>query len=194
MFSGIVEKTSGVLRVEDVRDQRVMVIRKPRGWRLRPGESVSVEGVCSTVQKLANGSFQVTYMPETLRSTTLGGMIAGGRVNLERSLTLTSLLGGHLVQGHVDTTARLASISSEGEAKIYEFAVPARYSRYIVAKGSVAVDGVSLTVVRERRGRFSTSLLAYTLAHTTLGQKVPGDLVNLEVDVLAKYVESLATR
>ncbi|MGH9447129.1 MAG: riboflavin synthase, partial [Terriglobia bacterium] len=169
-------------------------IRKPRGWKLRPDESVCVEGVCSTVQKAANGAFHVTYMPETLRCTTLRRVVAGNRVNLERSLTLASLLGGHLVQGHVDTTARLVGICSEGEARIYEFSLPARYSRYIVEKGSIAVDGISLTVVEARRGRFSTSLLAYTLSRTTLGRKVPGEFVNVEVDILAKYVEKLTSR
>jgi riboflavin synthase len=112
-------------------------------------------------------------------------------VNLERSLRLNSFVGGHLVQGHVDTTAQIRSISGNGEAKIYEFEVPTRYSRYIVEKGSISVHGVSLTVVRAGPGRLTVSLLAYTLSHTTLGRKGPGDRVNIEVDLVAKYLEKL---
>jgi riboflavin synthase len=133
-------------------------------------------------------------MPETLRRTTLGGLCRADRVNLERSLTLSSLIGGHLIQGHVDTIARIRFIRPEGEAKLYEFAIPRRFSRYIVEKGPIAIDGVSLTVVRSRPGFFTVSLLAYTLSHTTLGDKKPGDLVNIEADIVAKYVERLTRR
>jgi riboflavin synthase len=112
-------------------------------------------------------------------------------VNLERSLRLTSLIGGHLVQGHVDAVSRIIAVRPEGDARIYRFALPAGYARYVAAKGSVALDGISLTVVEVKRAWFSVSLLAYTLSHTTLGQKGPGDSVNLEVDMLAKYVERL---
>jgi riboflavin synthase len=191
MFSGIVETTSPIVKIQDSPGQRVFTIRKPAGWKLRAGESVSVEGVCSTVQKNAGQTFQVTYMQETLRKTTLGKFEAGDAANLERSLTLASLIGGHLVQGHVDTTAKIRSIKSEGEAKIYEFHVHPYFSKYIVEKGSIAVDGVSLTVVASRPGRFTVSLLAFTMSRTTLGRKRVGDMVNIEVDVLAKYIEKL---
>jgi riboflavin synthase len=194
VFSGIVETTGELLEVREQNEQRQMTIRTPRDWKLQAGESVCVEGVCSTVQNAANGSFHVAYMPETLRRTTLGKMTAGQHVNLERSLTVASLLGGHLVQGHVDASVRLSGIWPEGEARIYEFALPARLSRYVVEKGSIAVDGISLTVVTAPEGRFTVSLLNYTLAHTTLGRKVPGDCVNVEVDILAKYVEKLMAR
>lgn len=130
-------------------------------------------------------------MPETLRLTTLVDARRMACVNLERSLTLDGLIGGHLVQGHVDTSARIAIIENEGEAKLYEFKIPRRFSRYIADKGSIAVDGISLTVVKSRVGRFTVSLLDYTLKRTTLGNKRPGDRVNIEVDVLAKYVEKL---
>jgi len=191
MFSGIVETTSWITEVRETRGQRSVSILKPRGWKLRQGESVAIEGVCSTVQKVNGRVFSVTYMPETLGRTILGGLRRSDRVNLERSLTLSSLIGGHLIQGHVDTTARIRSIRSEGEAKLYEFVIPRRFSRYIVEKGSIAIDGVSLTVVRSRPGFFTVSLLAYTLSHTTLGGKKPGDLVNIEADIVAKYVERL---
>jgi riboflavin synthase len=191
MFSGIVETTSPVLGISNARQQRILTIGKPRGWKLQDGESVSVEGVCSTVQSFDGKSFRVVYMPETLRKTTLGGLKAGDAVNLERCLTLQSLIGGHLVQGHVDATARIKAIKSEGEARLFTFAIPARLSRYIVPKGSIAVDGISLTVVQAGRSTFQCSLLAYTLEHTTLGGKKPGQRVNIEVDVLGKYIERL---
>lgn len=130
-------------------------------------------------------------MPETLRKTTLEGLQAGDEVNLERCLTLQTLIGGHLVQGHVDATAIIKYIRDEGEAKLFTFAIPARLSRYIVPKGSVAVDGISLTVVEATNSRFKCSLLAYTLNHTTLGGKRPGHQVNIEVDILGKHVERL---
>ena len=194
MFSGIVETTSPVLRVENGKGQRILSVGKPHGWKLRRGESVSVEGVCSTVERSDAGLFALVYMPETLRRTTLGDLRAGDPVNLERSLTLSDRVGGHLVQGHIDTTAEIRAISEEGEARIFEFEFPARYSRYVVEKGSIAVDGVSLTVVEVGRSRFTVSLLAYTLEHTTLGKKGPGARVNLEFDLLAKYVEKLVKR
>lgn len=194
MFSGIVETTSSILKIEDTRAQRSVWICKPRGWRLRLGESVCVEGVCSTVQAQNRSAFQVIYMHETLRRSACGELSAGSVVNLERSLTLQSLIGGHLVQGHVDSPAKITRIESDGAAKVYEFALPRRFSRYIVEKGSIAVDGVSLTVVDSRLGRFTVSLLEHTLSHTTLGSKGRGRRVNIEVDILAKYTERLLAR
>jgi riboflavin synthase len=191
VFSGIVETTSPVLSISNARQQRIMTIRKPHGWKLQDGESISIEGVCSTVQSFDRNSFRVVYMPETLRKTTLGGLKTRDAVNLERCLTLQSLIGGHLVQGHVDTTARVKSIKNEGEARLYTFQLPAKFSRYIVPKGSIAVDGISLTVVEATRTTFQCSLLAYTLDHTTLGGKRPGHEVNIEVDILGKYIERL---
>jgi riboflavin synthase len=191
MFSGIVEITSPIVKIREARGQRIFAIGRPSGWNLREGESVSVEGVCSTVQRSSPGTFSVVYMPETLRRSTLGRLAERDQVNLERSLTLSSLIGGHLVQGHVDATGVIRSIRSEGEAKILEFAVPRRFSRFIVEKGSVAIDGISLTVVSARPGRFTISFLAYTLGRTTMGKKRVGDLVNVEIDMVAKYIESL---
>jgi len=115
-------------------------------------------------------------------------------VNLERSLRLNGLVGGHLVQGHVDTTAAVLGVREDGDARIYRFGLPARYMRYIVEKGSIAVDGISLTVVEAAARSFTVSLLAYTLAHTTLGGKAAGARVNIEVDLMAKYVERLMAR
>lgn len=194
MFSGIVETTSQILKVDARPGHQQITIRKPRGWRLGEGESVCVEGVCSTVQAVNLGAFRVIYMAETLRRSTLGNLEARSPVNLERSLTLKSLIGGHLVQGHVDAVGLVAATRKEGSATIYEIAAPKPLLRYIVEKGSVAVDGISLTVVRTWSGRFSISLLEYTLARTTLGGKKRGSPVNLEVDMIAKYVEKLLVR
>ena len=191
MFSGIVEITSPIVKIREAREQRIFSIRKPRNWKLGAGESVSVEGVCSTVQGSNARTFSVVYMPETLRRSTLGELGVNDHVNLERSLTLSSLIGGHLVQGHVDATGVIRSVRSEGEAKIYEFSAPRRLSKYIVEKGSISIDGISLTVVSTRPGRFTISFLAYTLSHATMGGKRVGDRVNLEVDLVAKYIESL---
>lgn len=194
MFSGIVETTSRIVKVREARGQRIISIRKPLGWKFEEGESVCVEGVCSTVQRSNAREFSVVYMPETLRRSTLGRLGENNPVNLERSLTLSSLMGGHLVQGHVDATGEIRSVRSEGEARIYEFAAPRRLSRYIVEKGAIAIDGISLTVASARPGRFAVSFLAYTLSRTTMGRKGPRDRVNLEVDLVAKYLEKLAKR
>jgi len=194
VFSGIIETTSPVLSISNARQQRILTIRKPRDWKLQDGESISVEGVCSTIQSFKNGSFRVVYMPETLRKTTLGGLKAGDEVNLERCLTLQSLIGGHMVQGHVDTTARIKAVQNEGAARLFTFAIPPRFSRYIVPKGSITVDGISLTVVEVTRSSFRCSLLAYTLSRTTLGGKRPGRQVNIEVDILGKYIERLLNK
>jgi riboflavin synthase len=194
MFSGIIEAKGVVEAVHGTALESAVSISSPASWKLGEGESVSVEGVCSTVQRRKRGSFDVVYMHETLRRTTLGALKRGSPVNLERSLTLNSLVGGHLVQGHVDTTARIAGVRKAGGARIYEFQVPKRFMRYIVEKGSIAVDGVSLTVVAPTARGFSVSLLKFTLAHTTLGAKKPGARVNIEVDLMAKYVERLVRR
>ena len=191
MFSGIVETTSHVLKLEENSGGRSVWISKPPGWMLQPGESVCVQGVCSTVQRVNRRAFGVIYMAETLRRSTLGSIQPGERVNLERCLTPASLIGGHVVQGHVDTRARITRVKTEGEAKVYEFTLPARFCRYLARKGSVAVDGISLTVIKAGRRNFAVSLLDYTLRRTSLGTKGRGDLVNVEVDILAKYVERL---
>jgi riboflavin synthase len=194
MFGGIVQKVGLVVGVRDFPGQRVVSIGTPARWHLAEGESVAVEGVCSTVQAKAGRSFRVVYMNETLRRTTLGSLEKGHPVNLERSLRLNGIVGGHLVQGHVDTTAGIWRLHKDGQARIYEFVVPARYLRYIVEKGSVAIDGISLTVAATTARGFRVSLLEYTLKHTTLGAKKPGDRVNIEVDLVARYLAKLARR
>ena len=194
MFSGIVEAKGAVSSVHKEGIERRVSIRRPPNWKLKLGESVCVEGVCSTVQKVNGRSFEVWYMPETLRRTTLSRLRQSDRVNLERSLRLHSLVMGHLVQGHVDVVGRIVGIHKQGKSRVFKFEIPRRFSRYFVDKGSVAVDGISLTVVKASGGKFTVSLLEYTLQHTTLGSKAIGDSVNVEVDVLSKYVAKLLRR
>jgi riboflavin synthase len=158
------------------------------------GDSISVNGVCLTVVSLENHGFVVNVMPETLRHTNLGGLRYGDPVNLERALLLGGRLGGHLVLGHVDDTGDVVNVIGEGDARIVRISAPHRLKRYIVDRGFVAVDGVSLTIVDLDDVSFIVSLVTYTMEGTTLGRKRPGDIVNLEVDILAKYVENLRER
>jgi riboflavin synthase len=155
------------------------------------GGSIAVNGVCLTVVGFDGKSFSVDVMPETLRRTNLGLLKAGDGVNLERPLSLDGELGGHLVQGHIDDTARVTSVISDGEARIIGFEASPQVMRYVVEKGFIAVDGVSLTVAARESHWFQVSVVEYTRKNTTLGGRGIGDLVNLEVDIIAKYVEQL---
>lgn len=158
---------------------------------LKIGDSVAVNGVCLTAVQLGQGSFTAQVMPETLRKTNLYLLEPGQRVNLERALALGGRLGGHLVSGHVDGTGTLVRRLNEGNAVVLYFRAPPEILRYIIAKGSIAIDGVSLTVAGLEEDGFSVSLIPHTAAETTLGDKKPGDLVNLETDLIGKYVEKL---
>ena len=158
---------------------------------MAPGDSVAVNGVCLTVTALNGGSFSVAVMPETLKRTNLGSLSTGDEVNLECPLTLEKGIGGHLVQGHIDGAGRVSSIAPEGEAVMITIKAPSPVMRYIVEKGFIAVDGVSLTVVGCEAASFTVSIVGYTREHTTLGASKVGDEVNLEVDIIAKYVERL---
>ncbi|MDR5708738.1 MAG: riboflavin synthase [Armatimonadota bacterium] len=188
MFAGIVEEVGRVLERTDARlwigAERVLE-------DLREGSSIAVDGVCLTVVALRPFAFAVDLSPATLQRTTLGLRGPGDAVNLERPLLATGRLGGHFVQGHVDGTGRVMSLEPEGECVWMEISAPSEVARYLVPRGSVAVDGVSLTVAGVRGEVFSVCLIPYTLRHTTLGRRGPGELVNLEADILAKYVEQL---
>ncbi|HET9187806.1 MAG TPA: riboflavin synthase, partial [Acidothermaceae bacterium] len=155
------------------------------------GDSIAVSGVCLTVVDAADGHFTTDVMRETLNRTTLGAATPGTTVNLERAVTLQTRLGGHLVQGHVDGTGRVAAREHTPQWDVVRIDTPARLAKYLVEKGSVAVDGVSLTVVEADDEGFTVSLIPTTLQRSTLGVKAVGDEVNLEVDVMAKYAERL---
>jgi len=189
MFTGIVEEMG---RVTSAQSGRLTIAAGDVLQGLELGGSIAVNGVCLTITGFDGGSFSVDVMPETLVRTNLRLLRAGDRVNLERPLALGGQLGGHLVQGHVDDTGRLASIKWNGGAKIIRFEALPEVMRYVVEKGFIAVDGVSLTVVTRDTSSFQVSIVDYTQKHTTLGSRQVGNLVNLEVDVIAKYVEQLS--
>lgn len=195
MFTGIVEELGEVAVIEDLGDSSRLRLRGPVVTEdAKHGDSIAVNGVCLTVVDTADGEFTADVMAETLNRSSLGALAAGSRVNLERPMALGGRLGGHLVQGHVDGTGTLLERTPAEHWEIVKIALPAALSRYVVEKGSITVDGVSLTVVEAGDDFFTISLIPTTLALTTLGIKKAGDPVNLEVDVLAKYVERLLGR
>lgn len=186
MFTGIVEEKG---RVSTVSPAKLVIAASRVLQGMEPGGSVNVNGACLTVTNFDTGSFCVDIMPETLNRTNLGLLRAGDEVNLERPLTLEKPLGGHLVQGHIDATGRVASVTPYNETTIIRLKAPPEVIRYVVEKGFIAVDGISLTVMARDSGSFEVSIVGYTLKNTNLGSRQVGDLVNLEVDVIAKYVE-----
>ena len=194
MFTGIVEGTGTVAALAAAADGGGARLEVDAPWlagRLQPGESVAVNGCCVTVAETTAGGFAADLVAETLRRTALGGLAAGAEVNLERPMALGGRLGGHLVQGHVDGVAKVLDQVPVGDGEEVRVELPADLERYVVEKGSVAVDGVSLTVAGVGPGWFAVALVPHTLEVTTLGRRRPGDLVQLEVDVVAKYVERL---
>lgn len=195
MFTGIVEEAGEITEVIHLPDEALRLV--VRGDVVtdgtRHGDSIAVNGVCLTVTDLVDGTFAADVMRETLVRSSLGGARPGMRVNLERAVLPTARLGGHIVQGHVDGTGTLVSRQSSEHWDVLRFEAPASLMRYLVDKGSIAIDGVSLTVSAVDPGAswFEVSLIPTTLALTTLGEREVGDRVNLEVDVIAKYVEGL---
>ncbi|MCK5653625.1 MAG: riboflavin synthase [Dehalococcoidia bacterium] len=188
MFTGIVEEI-GTVRA--ARPGQLLIAAQKVLEDTRPGDSVAVNGVCLTATALAPDSFSVDVMPETLGRTNLGALRPGDGVNLERPLAVGGRFGGHFVQGHVDGVGRVVSVTPEKEALLLKFEALQEIMRYIVAKGFIAVDGVSLTVVECNSTSFTVSLVTFTLENTTLGGRRPGNMVNLEVDIIAKYVAPL---
>ncbi|MBT2398908.1 riboflavin synthase [Streptomyces sp. ISL-100] len=192
MFTGIVEELGEVTAVENLGDASRFRLRGPLVTEdAKHGDSIAVNGVCLTVVDFGDGEFTADVMAETLTRSSLGALTVGSRVNLERPMALGGRLGGHLVQGHVDGTGTIIGREPSEHWEIVKVSLPADLSRYVVEKGSITVDGVSLTVVEAADDYFTISLIPTTLALTTLGIKQAGDPVNLEVDVLAKYVERL---
>ncbi|MCO1598639.1 riboflavin synthase [Micromonospora sp. RHAY321] len=193
MFTGIVEELGEVVAVTSTAgDSALVAVRGPLVTSdARHGDSIAVNGVCLTVVEAADGVFTADVMGETLRRSALGALRPGDPVNLERAAALGSRLGGHLVQGHVDGVGELISREPAEQWETVRFRLPAALSRYVVEKGSITIDGVSLTVAEVGADEFAVGLIPTTLKLTTLGAKDVGDPVNLEVDVLAKYVERL---
>lgn len=188
MFTGIVEEVGGIVEAA------------PHGLRVAGGsvmdalavsDSIAVNGVCLTVTSRTDTAFTVDLSEETLARTNLGDLAPGGIVNLERALTPSSRMGGHVVQGHVDGTGEVIAFGGSREARELRIAVPPELARYVVEKGFIAVDGISLTVASQDGAAFSVAVIPYTEQHTVLRVRKPGDRVNIEVDILAKYVERL---
>lgn len=192
MFSGIIEEMGEVL-ARGSSHLRVKAGIVLGGTKL--GDSIAVNGACLTVTDIDRQSFQVGVSPETLRRTNLGALRPGDRVNLERALRIGDRLGGHFVQGHVDATVELLSAGQEAESKVLQFSLPETMRNYVVEKGFVALDGISLTVTAVSDSTFSISLIPFTIQNVTLSRQRPGYEANLEVDILGKYVErALAAR
>jgi riboflavin synthase len=192
VFTGIVEERGRVVAVEDLPDAARLTVAGPLVTSdVARGDSIAVNGVCLTVVEVAEGAFTADVMRETLNRSSLGKVASGEQVNLERAAEVGKRFGGHIVQGHVDGTGVIRSRQPSAHWEVVRVGLPTQLSRYLVEKGSITVDGVSLTVVEVTDEDFSVSLIPETLRATTLGVRQPGDLVNLEVDVVAKYVERL---
>lgn len=188
MFTGIVEEVGSVV---SEKPGRLEVRGRVATDGLGLGDSVAVNGVCLTAVDIRGDVFAADLSPETLRRTNLGALRHGDPVNLERAVALGGRLGGHLVQGHVDGTARVISARREGDSHIFRFRLPKRLARYVVEKGFIAVDGISLTVVSAGTASFTVAVIPHTLQHTNLRARQPGQRVNLEADIFAKYIERL---
>lgn len=186
MFAGITQATGAIAEAGEHGRCRVVSIRTPKGWKLSMGQSVLVDGICSTVMRQKGGSFYVEYMPETLSKTTAGAFAAGRAVNLERSLKLQDMIDGHLVTGHVDAKARVVSVKRTGSSQLITVELPKNLRRYVLARGSIALNGVSLTVARKYGRTITVALVPYTRAHTNLGVLTKGDEVNVETDMLVR--------
>jgi len=192
LFTGIIEDLATVDQIKRSSVGAVVSIHTALPTaRISIGDSIAVSGCCLTVVRKARGSLSMDVSAETLRRTILGELKPGDRVNMERCLTLNKLLGGHLVSGHVDGIGRIVSIKPEGDSLLYTFEVGSSQSRYLVEKGSVALDGVSLTVFGIRGNRFNVALIPHTLKVTTLGYKPVGSRLNVESDMLVKYIERI---
>jgi riboflavin synthase alpha subunit len=193
MFTGLIETTGRVERVQTVAtgDGRGCRIATPVAAELRPGDSIAVNGVCLTVTEADASGFGAGISPETLRVTTLADLAPGHVVNLERPLRADARLGGHFVLGHVDGVGQVVAFTPDGDGYVLEVDSPAAVARYLISKGSIAVDGISLTIAAFTAGRFRAQIVPFTASHTTLGGIRAGDRVNLEADVLGKYVAGL---
>lgn len=191
MFSGIIKSHIKVNKITDLSNGRRLTIPIPAGWKMTDGDSIALDGVCTTVEKLKSGNFTVYLMPETLDKTTLGLIGEDHKLNLEMPLRLNDLVGGHLVSGHVDTVATVTKVIDETDSRRLHFKIAKAHTKYIIYKGSITVNGVSLTVVSVDESTFSVSLIPYTLEHTNLGKLEVGSKVNIEIDLVAKYLEKL---
>lgn len=191
MFTGIIQTTEKAIDIEKHAQSMEVTFPIPSSWDITEGESINIDGVCSTVKQLNQNSFSVFYMDETLKKTALTHLDKEHTFNLERSLTLQTLISGHLVSGHIDTTGKVSNIEMVGDVKVITFSIGKEFTKYIISKGSIAINGVSLTVIEVTDASFAVSLIPHTLTHTNLGELKTGDLVNIEVDMIGKYIEKM---
>lgn len=191
MFTGIIEANASIISTRKKDGASHVRIALPRGWKLRNGQSVSIDGVCSTVEEARTAHFEVTYMPETLRVSTAGSFATGTIVNLERSLRARDRLDGHIVQGHVDGVGIVTAVRTRGDSKEVTITVPRSLMHFIAPKGSIAVNGVSLTVAAQKGNSFTVALVPHTLSHTTFGTVAKSARVNIETDLIARYLAAL---
>lgn len=193
MFTGIITHTTEIISSEKKDGSLFLTFNTPKGIVLKNGDSVSTNGVCLTVSSIKGNTYTTELMEETLKKSSFGKSIPD-LVNLEKPMKLNGTLDGHIVQGHVDTVGMLESVTPHERSAVLRFTFPRKYAKYVAAKGSITVDGISLTVVDVGPIWFTVSLVDYTLNHTTLGSKKPGEPVNLEFDIIAKYVERMISK
>ncbi|MDO8499562.1 MAG: riboflavin synthase [bacterium] len=190
MFTGIIAVKTKVIQAQVSATGMKLVLAKPKAWRVRVGSSIAVNGVCSTVKGL-RGGLEFDYMPESLTRANLSDLRAGDIVNIERSLKVGDRLDGHIVQGHIDTVGKIISIVKAGNAYNLKISFSNKFAKFVAEKGSITVEGVSLTVVAVSSRFFVVKIIPYTWAHTNLSRKKIGDKVNLELDILAKYLAQI---
>ena len=195
MFTGIIEEIGTIQEIRHGAKSAILTIRAKLVLEgLRIGDSVAVSGVCLTVTELSKDTFMADVMQETLSRSSLGALRRGGHVNLERAMPADGRFGGHIVSGHIDKTGKIVSIKKEDNAIWYSIAAEEKVMRYIVEKGSIAIDGISLTVASTQKDTFTVSVIPHTAKMTTLSERKTGDAVNLENDIIGKYVEKLLYR
>jgi riboflavin synthase len=194
MFTGIITHTAKLTSAKKSGGGIIMRFIRPWGVDIKKGDSINIDGICSTVRSLSARQFEVEYMPETIAKTTAGDWKEGRMVNIELSLRAADRLSGHIVQGHVDFTAKIINYAASGMWHRARFALPAAHRNFIVDKGSVAIDGVSLTISGIRKDWFEISLIEYTRSHTNLNGLKKGDRVNIETDIVGKYIVGMSKK
>jgi riboflavin synthase len=188
VFTGIIKSVGTIEKIVQLDGGKEITIASDFADQVQVDQSISINGVCHTATAVADDTFTVQSVEETLRKTNIGGLVEGDQLNLERSLRADQLMDGHIVQGHVDATGTIKDIDQEGTDWLFTIAYPQEYTNLIVGRGSIAIDGISLTVAHEEDNTFTVAIIPYTYEHTNLHTKAAGDTVNLEFDVLGKYV------
>ena len=188
MFTGIIQSASTISEISTQWNIVSISVVLPHSWEIKLGDSIAMSGVCSTVANIGAVFFTVEYIPETLRKTTVQNWNIGDTLNLEKSLRVGDGLDGHFVMGHVDTIGQLMEIKEEGDSRVFTISLPSEFLRYVVYKWSISVDGISLTVSAVSEKWFQISLIPYTLTHTNLHERKIGEMLNIETDILGKYI------